>query len=216
MSFIIQFKQHEGRKDHAHNGEEHMHTEASHHHHDTLKAPSKASTAPKPHRKKRADAGKPQGPKKPHTPSKTIALDNGTTKVSLQGRYGNGKHLLVSSQDLPDLLSFSDNGTRLHVVNNGTGRPYVSIHGHKAQAWKHSSNPRDLLTVARYLVGETHRGRRITFKDHNPFNLTRDNLEVLVPAIEQTFTIDWEKAEAARHAKAAEASKAAQAQGKAL
>lgn len=210
MSFIIQFNSNnmKARKDHAHNGEEHMHTEASHHHHDTLKAPGKTSTAPKPHRKKRADAGKPQGPKKPHTPSKTIALDNGTTKVSLQGRHGTGKHLLVSTQDLPDLLSFSDNGTHLHVVNNGTGRPYVRINGPKAQAWKHSSNPSDLLTVARFLVGETHGGRRITFKDHNPFNCTRDNLEVLVPAIEQTFTIDWGKAEAARHAKAAQAQKA--------
>ncbi|GAN69717.1 hypothetical protein Abol_058_002 [Acetobacter orleanensis JCM 7639] len=98
-------------------------------------------------------------------------------------------------------MIFTDNGTRLHVIDNGSGQVKIQIGGRKAKAWKHSTNPSDLVTAARFLVGETHGGRRIRFKDRNAFNLTRDNLEVLVPAIEETFTIDWQKAVAARQTK---------------
>ncbi|GEB84152.1 hypothetical protein AOR01nite_26290 [Acetobacter orleanensis] len=157
--------------------------------------------APQNTRKKRSDAGKPQGPRTPRKASPITHMDNGTALIALTGRHGTGRHLRVSKTDLPDLMIFTDNGTRLHVIDNGSGQVKIQIGGRKAKAWKHSTNPSDLVTAARFLVGETHGGRRIRFKDRNAFNLTRDNLEVLVPAIEETFTIDWQKAVAARQTK---------------
>lgn len=133
--------------------------------------------------------------------SPVTRMDNGTALIGLTGRHGTGKQLRVSTADLPDLLAFTDNGRRLHVVNNGAGHIKVQIGGPNAQRWRQSENPNDLVTVARFLVGETHGGRHICCKDHNPFNLTRDNLEVLVRAKEETFTINWEKAVAARQTK---------------
>lgn len=167
---------------------------------------SQEPTAPKSKnapRKKRADAGVPHGPMKPHAPSKTHILDNGTAQLSLSGRHGSGKHLLVNTDDIPDLMRFTDNGTRLHVVCDGRGKPYVRIKGPKSQAWARSTNPDHLITAARFLVGETNGSRKIKFKDHNPFNLTRDNLEVEVPAKDEVFPINWEKAVAARQTKMA-------------
>ncbi|MFT9295800.1 MAG: hypothetical protein ABF544_08730 [Acetobacter orientalis] len=158
--------------------------------------------APQNTRKKRSDAGKPKGPRKPRKASPITHMDNGTTLIALTGRHGTGKHLRVSTADLHDLLTFTDNGTRLSVIVNGEGtHSTLCTNGPNAQAWKHSSSPCDLVPVTRFLVGETHGGRRIRSKDHDPFNLTRDNLEVLVPAIEETFPIDWKKAVAARQTK---------------
>lgn len=154
------------------------------------------------HRKKRSDAGKPHGPHKPRQACQITSQDNGTSLIALTGTHGTGKTLRVSTADLPDLMAFTDSGKHLHVVMDGHGKhPTLCIDGTNAQAWKHSEKQSDLVTAARFLVGETHGGRRIRFKDHNSFNLTRNNLEVLVPAIEETFTIDWEKAVAARQAK---------------
>ncbi|MFT8307760.1 hypothetical protein [Acetobacter malorum] len=168
---------------------------------DGLTSTLTETTAAQPARKKRCDAGKPHGPRKPRKDSPVTPMDNGVSLIGLTGRHGTDKHLRVSTADLPDLLVFTDNGRRLHVVNNGAGHIKIQIGGPNAQRWRQSENTRDLVTVARFLVGETHGGRRICCKDHNPFNLTRDNLEVLVRAKEETFTIDWEKAVAARQAK---------------
>lgn len=162
-------------------------------------------------RKKRSDAGKPHGRLRPRKASPVTHMDNGTALIALTGRHGTGKHLRVSTADVPDLLAFTDNGKHLHAVPSDThGTVYVRVNGPNAQAWKHSANRGDLVTLARFLVGETHGGRCIRCKDHDPLNLTRDNLEVLVPAIEETFTIDWEKAVAARQAKMQECCEAAQ------
>lgn len=152
-------------------------------------------------RKKRSDAGKPQGPRTPRKASPITHIDNDTSLIALTGTHGTGKTLRVSTKDLADLMTFTDSGTRLSVIVNGNNQPILCTNGPNAKAWKRSTNPCDLVTVARFLTGETHGGRRIRFKDRNSFNLTRDNLEVLVPAIEQTFSIDWEKAVAARQAK---------------
>lgn len=165
---------------------------------DTLTIPEEGQV----HRKKRSDAGKPHGPHKPRQACKITPLDNGTSLIALTGTHGTGKTLRVSTEDLPDLMTFTDNGKHLHVVpSDSLGHVYARISGPNAQAWKHSENRNDLVTAARFLVGETHGGRSIRNKDHNSLNLTRDNLEVLVPAIEETFTIDWAKAVAARQAK---------------
>lgn len=169
---------------------------------DGLTSTLTETTAAQPARKKRCDAGKPHGPHKPRKASPVTRMDNGVSLIGLTGRHGTGKQLRVSTADLPDLLAFTDNGTRLQVVMDGTGKhPTLRLNGPNAQRWQHSENTRDLVTVARFLVGETHGGRRIRCKDHDPFNLTRDNLEVLVPAIEETFPIDWEKAVTDRQAK---------------
>lgn len=164
---------------------------------DTLTTPEEGQAR----RKKRSDAGQPHGPRKPRQACQITSQDNGTSQIALTGTHGTGKTLRVSTADLPDLMAFTDSGRHLHAVDNGVNQIKVQIGGPNAQAWKHSENRSDLVTAARFLVGEAHGGRRIRFKDHNSFNLTRNNLEVLVPAIEQTFSIDWEKAVAARQAK---------------
>lgn len=96
-------------------------------------------------------------------------------------------------------MSMSEDGKRLCVVLDGDRtNPSVCVGGPKAQAWAESANPAHLVTLSRLLLGETHTGRRIRFKDHNPFNLCRDNMEIEVKATKERFQIDWTKAEERR------------------
>lgn len=105
-------------------------------------------------------------------------------------------------------MSMSEDGKRLHVVNVGNGSVYVYVGGPKAQAWADSTNPEHLVTLSRLLLGETHTGRRIRFKDYNTFNLCRDNMETEVKATKERFPIDWTKAEERRAIQLGRAEKA--------
>lgn len=164
-------------------------------------------------RRRRADFGIKRGPLKPRQPAKVSPAERGEIAISLSGTHGQGKSARISRDDALDVLAFTESGKRLHVVESSPGAsPIVRISGPAAQAWAKSPNPKHSITLARFLVGETHAGRRVRFKDHDPFNLTRDNLVIEVPALtrqasssEAFFPIDWDKAEAARKAKMATA-----------
>ncbi|OUJ15558.1 hypothetical protein [Acetobacter sp. DsW_063] len=93
----------------------------------------------------------------------------------------------------------SDEGRKLYVVQNGDKTAEtVRIGGPCAQAFAGSTNRQHNITVARLLLGETHKGRRVRFHDHNPFNMRRANLYLEVNATRSRHDIDWIKAEQRR------------------
>lgn len=105
---------------------------------------------------------------------------------------------MLDNADMGFVMNMSEAGKRLCVVPDGKGALYICVNGPKTQAWAGSTNPSHNDTLARLLLGETHTGRRIRFKDHNPFNLCRDNIEIEVKTTQERFPVDWAKAEERR------------------
>lgn len=156
--------------------------------------PASADASARPHsrqslRKVSSDKGIPKGPRKPRQPARgTLKGDH--YEIPLRGVHGAGNSLRIAREDHADTMRMSDEGKRIYVVVNGADDPTVRLGPDSIQR----------ITLARFLAGEMHRGRRLRHKDGNPFNLHRDNLETEVKATGERFPIDWDKAVAGREA----------------
>ncbi|WP_225198009.1 hypothetical protein [Gluconobacter oxydans] len=94
------------------------------------------------------------------------------------------------------MMRMSDEGKSIYVITDRRGHPTVVLLTKAPQ----TSGSHQLVTVGRFIAGEMHDGRRLRYKDHNPFNLHRDNLETEVKSTGKRFPINWEKAVAGREA----------------
>lgn len=168
--------------------------------------PASADTSARPNsrqssRKVRSDKGIPKGPRKPRQPARgTLKGDgNGSPdhwEIPLRGGHGSGHSLRIAQEDHEDIMKMSEDGKRIYVVVDRTGHPTVVV---TTKAPPTPGN-HQTITLARFLAGEMHGGRRLRHKDGNPFNLHRDNLETEVKATGERFPIDWDKAAAGREA----------------
>lgn len=151
-----------------------------------------------PRRKTRSDKGILRGPAQPRQACyPTRHVDH--VSIPLTGAHGHGHRLELDTDDAEITLAMSEEGRKLYVVQNGDKTAEtVKIGGSCAQAFAGSTNPQHNITVARLLLGETHKGRRVRFRDRNPFNMRRDNLYLEVNATGTHHDIDWSKAEQRR------------------
>lgn len=146
-------------------------------------------------RKVRSDKGILKGPYKPRQPTRgTLKGDH--LEISLSGVHGLGNSLGIAKEDHQDLMRMSDEGKRIYVVTNRSEQPTV-VMTTKAPP---TPGSHQTVTVARFIAGEMHGGRKLRYKDGNPFNLHRDNLETEVKATGERFPIDWNKSVAGRSA----------------
>jgi len=145
-------------------------------------------------RKVRSDAGISKGPRKPRQ-SVTGHRNGAGWSVPLKGVHARGRSLRIAIEDHSDIMKMSDIGKRIYVVTpQGSDRPTVVMRTDAPQ----TSGAHQTVTVARFLAGEMHGGRKLHYKDGNPFNLCRTNLETEVLATGERFPIDWNKAVAGR------------------
>lgn len=146
-------------------------------------------------RKVRSDKGKKYGPRKPRKTPSPVPLGIGQVGLPLSGTHGQGHMLVLSAEDVADVLAVSDNGKKLYVITRGGGTTVgVSFRDTTCFVWSKYNGKNPLATLERFLASETHGGRVIRHKDGNPFNLTRENLEIEVKAKKSRHPIDWDKA----------------------
>jgi hypothetical protein len=101
--------------------------------------------------------------------------------VELSGRHGRGKMMTLDAADWPPVERVSPWWT---VGVNGTAQyPFVTSGKHRmalyaGQAADSSPN----LPLARFLTGTSDPRMVVWYRDRNPFNLRRSNLEVITKA----------------------------------
>lgn len=145
-------------------------------------------------RKVRSDKGKQRGPRKPRKTLSPVPLGIGHVGLPMSGTHGQGHMLVLSADDVTDVLAISDNGKKLYVVPGGADGVNVRFRDETCTIWSKHNGAQPLASVVRFLASETHGGRVIRHKDGNPFNLTRENLEIEVKAKKSRHPIDWDKA----------------------
>ncbi|OAJ69285.1 hypothetical protein A0123_00094 [Gluconobacter cerinus] len=135
----------------------------------------------------------PKGHKKPRAPVRG-SQEAGSWTLQLSGVHGAGRFLHIAAPDHANLMQMSDEGKRIYVITDRSGH-HTAVMLTKAPQ---TPGSHQMVTVARFLAGEMHDGRKLHYKDGNPFNLHRDNLETEIKATSERHPINWEKAVAGR------------------